>query len=234
MDGRDKRQARFLTFASVGWVIRNRAWSRWHLVRYWRFVVFRIRHRHVITTGFVFLGRNVEVTARKGYGRIILGTWVHIGDGNRLRCHEGNLTIGDRCVLGRDNTINTFLDVEIGANCIIADWVYICDFDHVTDDIYRSIKDQGIVKSPVRIGPDVWIGAKASVLRGSTIGHGSVLGAHCVVRGEVPPMSIMGGVPARILRNRADTYSQQEAKRIALADIARKTRQAVKINQIIE
>ena len=158
---------------------------------------------------------------------MILGRWVHLGDNNRLRCHEGNLVIGDKCVFGRENTVNAYLDIEIGAGSIISDWVYVCDFDHVTEDIYRPIKDQGIVKSPVRIGPDVWIGTKATVLRGTTIGNGSVLGAHSLVRGEVPPFSVMGGVPARVLKDRREIYAQQEVRRIALQDIARKTKRAV-------
>ena len=224
---RDQRQARFITLASARWVIRNRAWSPWYLIRYWRFLVFKVRNPHIITTGFVFFGKHVEVNARKGYGRMILGRWVHLGDNNRLRCHEGALVIGDKCVFGRENTVNAYLDIEIGAGSIISDWVYVCDFDHVTEDIYRPIKDQGIVKSPVRIGPDVWIGTKATVLRGTTIGNGSVLGAHSLVRGEVPPFSVMGGVPARVLKDRREIYAQQEVRRIALQDIARKTKRAV-------
>ena len=220
---RDPRQARFLTWASLRWVVRNRAWSGWYLIRYWRFLLLRIRHPHIITEGFVFLGRRVEVYARPGYARMILGRWVHVGDENRLRCHEGTMRVGDKCVFGRDNTVNCYLDVEFGAATIVADWVYICDFDHVTDDIHTPIKDQGLVKSPVRIGPDVWVGAKASILRGSEIGRGSVIAAHAVVKGDVPAYSIVGGIPARILRDRRDSYAAQEAKRVALADIARKT-----------
>lgn len=224
---RDPRQARFLTLASLKWVIRHRAWSGWYLVRYWRFLLLRVRHRDVVTTGFVFLGRRVEILARPGYGRIVLGRWVHIGDENRLRCHEGTLQIGDKCVLGRDNTINAYLDIEIGASTIIADWVYICDFDHVVDDIYLPMKDQGLVKSAVRVGPDVWIGVKASVLRGAHIGHGSVIAAHSVVRTDIPPMSVVGGVPGRILKNRRDVYESREDVRLALQDIERKTREAI-------
>ena len=220
---RDPRQARFLTWASLRWVWRNRAWSPWYLVRYWRFLIFRLRHPHIITEGIVFLGKRVEVYARPGYGRLILGRWIHIGDENRLRCHEGTMRVGDKCVFGRDNTVNCYLDVEFGETTIVADWVYICDFDHVTDDIHRPIKDQGLVKSPVRIGPDVWIGAKASVLRGSVIGRSSVIAAHAVVKGEIPAYSIAGGIPARVLKDRREAHAAMEATRVAVADIARKT-----------
>lgn len=223
----EQRNVRIFTWDSLRWVIRNRAWSPWYLVRYWRFIWLRIRHRDVVTTGMVFLGRRVRFDVRPGYGRIILGRWVHIGEDNRLRCHEGTMRIGDKCVFGRDNTVNCYLDVEIGAQSIIADWVYICDFDHVTEDIHRPIKDQGLAKTPVRIGPDVWIGTKASVLRGSTIGPSSVVAAHAVVRGSFPQFSVLGGIPARVIKDRQVEYEARQTVRAAVEDMARKAERAV-------
>lgn len=219
---RDPRQARFLTPRSLRWVIRHRAWTPYYLLRYWRFLVFKLRHPHVITEGFVFLGRNVEISARPGYGRLILGRWVHLGTGNALRCHEGTLRIGDKCVFGGHNTVNCYLDIEIGAATLVADWVYICDFDHVTADTTVPIKDQGIVKSPVRIGPDVWLGVKSSVLRGTRIGRGAVVAAHAVVTRDVPPYAVVAGVPARVVADRAAAYEATRAHREARAAIAGK------------
>lgn len=203
----DPRQVplrRFVSRESLRWMLRHRAFTAYHLVRYWRFLVLRLRHPDVVTEGMVFLGKGVEFYARKGYGRIVLGPWVHIGDANRLRAHEGTLRIGARTVLGRDNTINCYLDIDIGQRCLVADWVYLCDFDHRSDDLSVPIKDQGIVKSPVRIGDDVWIGVKATVLRGADVGHGSVVAAHAVVRGSTPPFSVVAGVPGRVVRDRRE------------------------------
>ena len=138
------------------------------------------------------------------------------------------MRVGDKCVFGRDNTVNCYLDVEFGEGSIVADWVYVCDFDHVYDDVTIPIKDQGIVKSPVRIGPDVWVGTKVTVLRGTTVGHGSVLAAHAVVRGDIPPMSVVGGVPGRVLKDRREVSAAREATRVALADITRKTAEAAR------
>ncbi|HLU56608.1 MAG TPA: acyltransferase [Pseudonocardia sp.] len=220
---RDPRQARFLTFASLRWVLRNRAFTPWYLVRYWRLLRFRLANPHVVLRGMVFLGKDVELYARPGYGRLEIGRWVHIGDGNAIRCHEGSLRIGDKVVLGRHNTVNCYLDVEIGAATLVADWVYVTDFDHRTEDIHVPIKDQGIVKAPVRIGPDCWLGVKSTVLRGSRIGRGSVIGAHSVVRGDVPEHSIAVGAPARVVRDRKADYEAAAERRAALADIARKS-----------
>ncbi|MDP3972635.1 MAG: acyltransferase [Candidatus Nanopelagicales bacterium] len=220
---RDPRQARFVTIASLRWILRNRAWSWFYLVRYWRLLWFRLRNPHVVLTGLVFLSKGVRIEARPGYGRIIVGRWVHLGECVKLRAHEGTLRIGDKTVIGQYTTVNAYLDIEIGERGLISDWIYIGDFDHVHSDIHLPIKDQGIVKAPVRIGPDCWIGVKATVLRGTVIGHGSVLAANSVAKGEFPPESVIAGVPARVIKDRRLVYEADAQRRRDLADIARKT-----------
>ncbi|MCG8919518.1 acyltransferase [Actinokineospora sp. PR83] len=224
---RDPAQARFLTAASLRWVLRNRAYTPWYLVRYWRLLKFRLVNPHVVLRGMVFLGKDVELHARPGLGRLEIGRWVHIGDGNAIRCHEGSLRIGDKAVFGRQNVVNCYLDVEIGAATLVADWVYICDFDHVTADVHQPIKDQGLVKSPVRIGPDTWICTKVTVTKGTRIGRGCVLGAHAVVRGDIPDFAVAAGIPARVVRNRVSAYEADAERRAAVADMARKAAKAL-------
>jgi acetyltransferase-like isoleucine patch superfamily enzyme len=204
----DPRQVplrRFVSPESLRWVVAHRAFTPYYLVRYWRFLRLRVRHPDIVTEGFVFLGRGVEIVARRGYGRVVLGRWVHLGDRCSLRAHEGTLRIGDKTVLGREDTLNCYLDLEVGPRCLVADWVYVGDFDHRYDDRDVPVKDQGIVKTPVRIGADVWIGVKASVLRGAQIGDGCVVGAHAVVKGTHPAGAVLAGVPARVLRMRGVT-----------------------------
>lgn len=206
-------------------MLRHRAWTPYYLRRYWRLVRLR-RSRNVLLEGLVFLGRDVELYARPGHGRIVLGRWVHIGDGTKLRAHDGTLRIGDKVVFGSDTRVNCQLDIEIGATTLVADWVYIADFDHRFEDLDRPIKDQGIAKAPVRIGPDVWLGTKCTVTRGVSIGRGSVVAAHAVVTRDVPPYQVVAGVPARVLRDRVADYAAAATRRAAVADIARKTAEA--------
>ena len=78
----------------------------------------------------------------------------------------------------------------------------MCDFDHKMDDINVPIKDQGILKGPVRIGPDTWIATKVTILRDTTIGRGCVSGSHAVVKGDIPDYSIAVGAPAKVVKNR--------------------------------
>lgn len=223
----DPRQAKFLSKDSLRWVIRNRAFTPWYLVRYWRLLKFRLLNPHVILRGMVFLGKDVELHARAGYGRLEIGRWVHIGDGNAIRCHEGSLRIGDKVVFGRQNVVNGYLDIEIGAATLIADWVYICDFDHVTTELDMPIKDQGIVKAPVRIGPDTWICTKVTVTKGTRVGRGCVLGAHAVIKGDVPDYAIAAGIPAKVVKDRKAIYEADRERREAVADMARKANAAL-------
>ncbi len=200
--GEQLRSARILTWRSLRWVLRNRAWTPWYLIRYWRFLLLKVGNPDVITRGFVFLDRGAHVYVRAGYGRVILGKWVHLGANTALRCHEGTLSLGDKSNLARDISINCYLDVEIGDSALIADDVYISDFDHRFDDLTRTIKDQGIVKSRVRIERDVWLGTKVTVCRGVVIGQGTVVGANAVVTKDLPAFSVAVGVPARVIKDR--------------------------------
>ncbi|WLP90090.1 acyltransferase [Gordonia sp. NB41Y] len=223
---RDPAQVRFLTRDSLRWVLRNKAYTPWYLVRYYRLAKFRMANPHIVLRGMVFLGRNVEIHATPEMARMEIGRWVHIGDGNSIRCHEGSLRIGDKTVFGCNNVVNAYLDMEIGGSTLVADWCYLVDFDHKMDDITMPIKDQGIVKGPVRIGPDTWVAAKVTVLRNTVVGRGCVLGSHAVVKGEIPDYSIAVGAPARVVKNRQDAWAAGAEQRVelerALADIERK------------
>ncbi|MDT4916489.1 MAG: hypothetical protein QOI15_2642 [Pseudonocardiales bacterium] len=196
------RSPRFVTFASLRWIVRHRAWTPWYLVRYWRFLLFKARNPHIVTRGLVFIDRGVEISARRGYGRLVLGRWIHLGVNTAVRCHEGTLTIGDKCVLGRGVSVNCYLDVEIGASGLFADDIYVSDFDHKFADLTVPIKDQGIAKARVRIEPDVWVGTKSTITRGVVVGQGAVVGANAVVTRDLPAYSISVGVPARVIRDR--------------------------------
>jgi acetyltransferase-like isoleucine patch superfamily enzyme len=167
-----------------------------------RYLRFRIRNPHVVTHGVIHMDRGVELRCTRGLGHMEIGRDVWIGRDTAIRCHEGFLRIGNGVVFGGRDTVNCYLDVEIGDDCIFADEVYVGDFDHRTDDLDTPIQQQGIVKSPVRIGDDCWLGTKAVLLRGTTIGPGSVVGASAVAKGRFPERSVIVGNPARVAKTR--------------------------------
>lgn len=232
LDGQRQESFRLLSLSSLRWVRNNRAWTPYYLIRYLRLIRIRLTQPGIRIHGMVFLGRRVELEARPGYGRIILGAWVHIGDGTALRAHEGTLRIGEKAVFGRNTIVNSYLDIEIGPGALIADYVYIGDFDHRTDDIHRPIKDQGIVKTPVRIGAGSWLGVKATVLRGCTVGDGAVVGANAVVTRHVAPYAVVAGAPARVIADREAAHAVAQQTRNALADIEAKTARAARAHAL--
>lgn len=170
--------------------------------RYWvflyRFLRFKLLHPRVKTEGFIFLPRRYEVVLGKE-AAMRIGRWVWIGRNNALRCHEGELVIGRNTIFGTDNTVNCYCGVYIGPECLFADHVYMVDFDHNYWDPVMSIRSQGISKSPIRLEGDLWVGTMVTIIRGVTVGRGSVIGAMSLVNRDVPPYSVVGGVPARVL-----------------------------------
>lgn len=166
-------------------------WRRWLTPAGWRWE----------TDGPVFFGRNLQLQIGKG-GTVRFGRFVWIGDGTKIRCHEGLVEIGQKTVMGQDCTISAYQRVRIGEQCVIADRTMFIDFDHGMVEVERPIRLQGIYKRDVVIGSNVWIGYGACFLRGVSVGDNSVVGTSAVVARDVPANAIVGGVPARILRMR--------------------------------
>ena len=110
------------------------------------------------------------------------------------------LRIGDRCVIGRGSHIVAHHSIEIGADVFTGPYVYITDQNHTYADVEVPVGRQWPVNSSVRIGAGTWLGTGAIVLPGATIGRNVVVAAGAVVRGKVPDYAVVGGVPAKIIR----------------------------------
>jgi acetyltransferase-like isoleucine patch superfamily enzyme len=151
--------------------------------------------------GMAFIGRGVRIQIGRR-GSLTLGRWVWLGRGTKIRCHEGEVKIGAKTVLGEDCTISAYQHISIGEQCIIADRVMMIDFDHNVTEVERPIRLQGIYKRDVQIGNNVWIGYGAQILRGVIVGDNAVIGATAVVSKDVPPNAVVAGVPARVIRMR--------------------------------
>jgi len=188
----------------LGFLARNKMLNHRYGLLLWRYSwrrLFTRAGRRWQTDGFVFFGRRLELQIGRR-GTIKFGRFVWIGDGSKIRCHEGEVEIGRKSVMGQECTISAYQRVRIGEQCVIADRAMFIDFDHGVVETERPIRLQGIYKRDVEVGSNVWIGYGACVLRGVRVGDNSVIGTNAVVTKDVPANAVVAGIPARIIRMR--------------------------------
>ena len=110
----------------------------------------------------------------------------------------GDVIIGDHTREGLHNTI--IGPVIIGSHVNLAQGITVTALNHNFEESSKRIDEQGVTTKPVIIGNDIWIGANAVLLPGVTIGDHSVVAAGAVVTKDVPPHSLVAGVPAKIIK----------------------------------
>jgi acetyltransferase-like isoleucine patch superfamily enzyme len=153
------------------------------------------------TDGMLFLGPRLQIQIARG-AELRFGRFVWLGEGTKIRCHEGVVEIGAKTVLGQECTISAYRRVRIGAQCVIADRAMFIDFDHNVANVELPIRHQGIYKREVEVGSNVWIGYNAQILRGVRIGDNAIIGANSVVTRDIPANAVATGAPARVVRMR--------------------------------
>jgi acetyltransferase-like isoleucine patch superfamily enzyme len=110
--------------------------------------------------------------------------------------HGFGLEIGSNVFVNHGCTLNDMGGIEIGDDTMIGPNVSLLTSGHPTPVADRRA---GITVAPIRIGTNVWIGAGATVIGGVTIGDGAVVAAGAVVTRDVPPATMVAGVPARAI-----------------------------------
>jgi acetyltransferase-like isoleucine patch superfamily enzyme len=164
----------------------------------WRLASARFYLRRCVAVG-------QRVTTR-GRPRIDAAGKIRLGDNVRIHSHLARTQLsageGARLVVGEGTFINSGAvlsarsEVRIGARCQIATGVVLMDCDfHGVDD-----RDAPGITAPIVIEDDVWLATRAIVPKGVRIGRGSVVAAGAVVTRDVPPYTLVGGVPARPIR----------------------------------
>jgi acetyltransferase-like isoleucine patch superfamily enzyme len=139
------------------------------------------------------------------YLRRVLGISIGHGSSIHMGCFiTGNrISIGGRSVINRNSYLDGRSGLSIGSNVSISPHAYILTLDHDPQS-----KDFAARTGPVRIDDYVWIGARATLLPGVTLGKGAVIGAGAVVTKDVAEFTIAAGVPAKPIgqRNRDLNY----------------------------
>ena len=133
------------------------------------------------------------------YRKFSLGDYSVVESFACINNAVGDVMIGDHTRIGLHNTI--IGPVKIGSHVNLAQGITVTALNHNFDDTQKRIDEQGVSTNPVTIEDDVWIGANAVILPGVTIGNHCVVAAGAVVTKDVPPHSLVAGVPAKVIKN---------------------------------
>lgn len=173
----------------------------------------------------VFLGRNCHISNKPniifrnnvtiennvtidGYAKnkLLFGDNVKIGAYSLISCtshlskYGVGLTIGNNSAFGRFTEFGAAGGIEIGNDVIAGSYVSFHSENHIFSDTSVLIREQGVTSKGIKIGNNVWVGTKVTFLDGSKVGDNCVIAAGAVVNGEFPNNVVVGGIPAKILK----------------------------------
>lgn len=168
--------------------------------------VYYLNQGKLIVNGKLFLGtftnRNALIPNAKGVFRIYKGGEVDISGQVRIArdCKlyvPGKLTVGDGTYINPGSMIFARTNVSIGRGCAIS---WNCEL--IDDDMHSLLAGDSKLppSKPIVVGDHVWIGANSKILKGVTIGNGAIIAAGSVVTKDVPACSLVGGVPAKVIK----------------------------------
>ena len=130
--------------------------------------------------------------------RITVGSGVYIKQDCDFRI-EGELILGDNVYIQQGAVLSSHTRVEIGADSGFGEYVSVHDNNHAQGSDGVSFRTLPFPTAPVIIGRNVWVGSKATITMGVTIGDNAVVAGGAVVTKDVPANAIVGGVPAKVI-----------------------------------
>lgn len=164
-------------------------------------------------TAKIHSGQNLNIDRRcyidaLSINGIQFGNNVSIGKNTTIECSGTMKDLGKGIVIGNNVGLGThgFFGcaggIEIGDDTIFGNYVSLHSENHNFSDKSLPIRLQGVNRKGIKIGKDCWIGAKTTILDGAEIGDGCIVAAGAVVRGCFPENVIIGGIPAKIIKQR--------------------------------
>ena len=164
-----------------------------------RWIVFRHPNAHIEFGEHTYVGPGFNLEIRDN-GTFITGRAVEFRRGFTAEiAGAGRVVIGDGCIFTNNALIQCTTSVEFGERVMIGQASMIADGNHRWRDRETPLSEQGYDFEPVRIGDDVILFTKVTVV--SSIGDKSVVAANAVVTKPVEPYTLVGGVPAKVLED---------------------------------
>lgn len=152
--------------------------------------------RRLIGCEYIEVGEKTKIGSNA-----VLTAWHRVGG----REYSPSIKIGKQCNIGEYSHITCINTITIGDDVLTGRWVTITDNSHgrtTKSDLDKApLKRETFSPGGVNIGNKVWIGDKVTILPNVTIGDSSVIGANSVVTKDVPPFCVVGGNPAKIIKN---------------------------------
>jgi acetyltransferase-like isoleucine patch superfamily enzyme len=165
----------------------------------------------------VVLARGVSINGLAEQG-ITLGDRVSIGAYSIIESSAVITKVGVGCHIGNDSGIGDFSfvgasgGVWIGSNVIIGQRVSFHSENHCFDRMDLPIRMQGVTRKGIRIEDDCWVGANVTFLDGANVGKGCVVAAGAVVKGVIPPYSVVAGIPGKVIKTRHDIAHKENGE----------------------
>ena len=197
-----------LAWTKICWYIRSFRLLFWGKRTNKMFLGPRVRFfnlRNMDFGTFVQIHEDVYLSAL-GKGKLTIGNNVNIGAFSRLIISQtfhdvgSHIKIGDNVGLGDFAHLGGAGGLEIGSDCIIGAYLSCHPENHGFSDPDTLVRHQPVSRKGIKIGNNCWIGAKVTVLDGVTIGDNCVIAAGAVVTKSMPANSVIGGVPAKVIK----------------------------------
>jgi acetyltransferase-like isoleucine patch superfamily enzyme len=177
--------------------------------------IFVGNNTKIVNSKNIVFGKSVTIAKHcflDGFSseKIVMGDCVKIGAFSTLTStshfskYGKGLTIGNNSAVGQFTEFGAAGGIEIGDDVIMGSYVSFHSENHNFSDSEKRIREQGVTSKGIKLGNNIWVGAKVTFLDGCIVGNNSVVAAGAVVNGVFPDNVVIGGVPAKIIKRLAE------------------------------